>query len=302
MTGSQCLPSHVGLAVTLVALAVSLCLNVIFCLLQRRDRRRTGLKAHFVSSEPTEQYSEGEHECLQENPIYGNIHPERAAAQGLNLQDHVLYEHMQTQPATETTYPQSVQLDVSYASLDLAGAKKFRKKCKAKQGQAQTKRLPHSLSQQGFLEADAEMEANLPSRQSSPMVSRHSIYLNSRQMALEAQELEREQQREREWERQQEREWETDPEQERNRQREREWETDPEQERNRQREREWETDAEQERNWQREQEWETDAQQERDWQREAAQLISGPDYDAVHDDPTRFFRCGQNQDFEIDNL
>ena len=53
------------------------------------------------------------------------------------------------------------------------------------------------MTPQGSLEvADPEEEATLPSRSSSLMVSRHSIYLNSQQIAQEAQELEREKQQE----------------------------------------------------------------------------------------------------------
>ena len=39
---------------------------------------------------------------------------------------------------------------------------------------------------------EAIVEATLPSRSSSPMASRHSIYLNSQQMALETEEREKE--------------------------------------------------------------------------------------------------------------
>lgn len=89
--------------------------------------------------------------------------------------------------------------DVSYASLDLTANKKRRKKRKynkqAPTHQAQTH--PQPASQQNCMDLDEEADVTLPSRSSSLMVSRHSIYLNSHQVALEAEERERERERER---------------------------------------------------------------------------------------------------------
>lgn len=91
---------------------------------------------------------------------------------------------------------------MSYASLDLTGNKKRRKKRKY-QKQAQTHQAqthPQPASQQNCVDQDDEADITLPSRSSSLMVSRHSIYLNSHQVALEAEEREREREREREME------------------------------------------------------------------------------------------------------
>ena len=90
--------------------------------------------------------------------------------------------------------------DLNYASLDLNMAAQKRKKRRHQQGQNQHQaqaRLSQPQSQAsaqmgGFLEVEAIVEATLPSRSSSPMASRHSIYLNSQQMALETEEREKE--------------------------------------------------------------------------------------------------------------
>lgn len=84
--------------------------------------------------------------------------------------------------------------DVSYASLDLTVNKKRKKRRKyQKQAQAhQAQTHPQPASQQNYMDQNNEDDVTLPSRSSSLMVSRHSIYLNSRQVALEAEERERE--------------------------------------------------------------------------------------------------------------
>lgn len=87
---------------------------------------------------------------------------------------------------------------MSYASLDLTANKKRRKKRKF-QKQPQTYQVQtHSqaASLQNCLDQDTEVDLTLPSRTSSLMVSRHSIYLNSHQVALEAEERERGKERE----------------------------------------------------------------------------------------------------------
>lgn len=48
-----------------------------------------------------------------------------------------------------------------------------------------------------FLDMDADMDTHLPSRDNSTMVSHSSIYLNSQQIAQEAEEMQREKERER---------------------------------------------------------------------------------------------------------
>lgn len=95
-------------------------------------------------------------------------------------------------------FPQVEHGDVSYASLDLTANKKRRKKRKF-QKQPQTYQVQtHSqaASLQNCLDQDTEVDLTLPSRTSSLMVSRHSIYLNSHQVALEAEERERGKERE----------------------------------------------------------------------------------------------------------
>lgn len=82
---------------------------------------------------------------------------------------------------------------MSYASLDLTANKKRRKKRKfQKQPQTyQAQTHSQSASLQNCQDQDIEADVTLPSRTSSLMVSRHSIYLNSHQVALEADERER---------------------------------------------------------------------------------------------------------------
>lgn len=88
--------------------------------------------------------------------------------------------------------------DLNYASLDLKIAKK-RKKHRHLQGQAKgrhTQQDPladHLTSpSNAFLEVDTNVDAHLPSRDTGVMVSHSSIYLNSQQIAQEAEEIERE--------------------------------------------------------------------------------------------------------------
>ncbi|XP_041706212.1 uncharacterized protein LOC121541293 [Coregonus clupeaformis] len=84
--------------------------------------------------------------------------------------------------------PQPHQPDLNYASLDLNVGQTIKKKKKRRYQQNQ----PQTQTQMGggFLEVEVEVEASLPSRSSSPLASRNSIYLNSLQMALETEERE----------------------------------------------------------------------------------------------------------------
>ncbi|XP_074466693.1 uncharacterized protein LOC141752562 [Sebastes fasciatus] len=93
----------------------------------------------------------------------------------------------------------SLEPDLNYASLDLKMAKKRMKKNRHQQGPAQGRNklqdeLPVHLTPpvNAFLEVEADMDAHLPSRDTSTMVSHSSIYLNSQQIAQEAEEMERE--------------------------------------------------------------------------------------------------------------
>ncbi|ROL54392.1 Nectin-4 [Anabarilius grahami] len=132
----------------------------------------------------------------QENPIYGNICIDGGGA--FEMSPEVCYEQM-SQASTLKQGLKVQQGDVSYASLDLTVNKKRKKKRKyQKQPQAhQAQTHPQPASQQNCMDQDDEADVTLPSRSSSLMVSRHSIYLNSHQVALEAEERERERERER---------------------------------------------------------------------------------------------------------
>ncbi|XP_058646412.1 RNA-binding protein 25 isoform X2 [Onychostoma macrolepis] len=135
----------------------------------------------------------------QENPIYGNICLDGGGP--FEMSQEVCYEQM-SHASTAKKGLKVQQGDVSYASLDLTANKKRRKKRKyQKQGQThQAQTHPQPASQQNCMDQDEEADITLPSRSSSLMVSRHSIYLNSHQVALEAEEREREREREREME------------------------------------------------------------------------------------------------------
>lgn len=72
---------------------------------------------------------------------------------------------------------------------------KKRRKHRHQQSQAQGRnncqdQLP--IHQNDFLEVEGDMDAHLPSRDTSTMVSHSSIYLNSQQIAQEAGDMERE--------------------------------------------------------------------------------------------------------------
>lgn len=84
--------------------------------------------------------------------------------------------------------------EVNYASLDLKLAK-LRKKKTRQQGRDAPHGQPpsrHMTPANAFLEVNNHVEAELPSRDTSTMVSHSSIYLNSQQIAQEAEDMERE--------------------------------------------------------------------------------------------------------------
>lgn len=94
---------------------------------------------------------------------------------------------------------QSLEPDLNYASLDLKVANKHKKKHRHQHGHSQGRsnpqdQLPVRLTPpvNASLEVDADMDAQLPSRDTSTMVSHSSIYLNSQQIAQEAEDMERE--------------------------------------------------------------------------------------------------------------
>ncbi|XP_067113599.1 histone-lysine N-methyltransferase set1 isoform X1 [Osmerus mordax] len=213
---TDCNNFWVGLALTATALLISLCLNVVFCYLRCRERfYRKDTDDDLLYPESSQRESgfsplfvEDQHQ-QQENPIYGNINTDRGVPEG-NFEE-VCYESMTMQRVREVGQPITpAEPDLNYASLDLnMAAQKRKKKRRHQQGQNQHQaqaRLSQPQSQAsaqmgGFLEVEAIVEATLPSRSSSPMASRHSIYLNSQQMALETEEREREKLRDMERER-----------------------------------------------------------------------------------------------------
>ncbi|XP_051541232.1 uncharacterized protein LOC127433400 [Myxocyprinus asiaticus] len=210
MSDFQCIGAYVAVSLTSIALLISVCLNVALYLLRRQERRKAANRDIFeYGEEPFRRNSmqsdrfEDEME-RQENPIYGNICLDGGGTFGIS--ENVCYEQMSHASAAKRVLKVQ-QGDVSYASLDLTANKKHRKKRKyQKQGQThQAKTCSQPSAQQNCLDQDTEDEVTLPSRTSSLMVSRHSIYLNSHQVALEAEEREREREREKEKEREQER-------------------------------------------------------------------------------------------------
>ncbi|XP_016336915.1 broad-complex core protein [Sinocyclocheilus anshuiensis] len=211
--GTECTSQYVTIGLTSIALLISVCLNVAFSLLRRKGKKYAANENMFeYGDEPLRQDSlrsyrfEDDEMERQENPIYGNICLE--AGGPFEMSPEVCYEQM-SHAGTAKQGLKVQQGDVSYASLDLTANKKRRKKRKyqtqthPQTHQAQTH--PQPASQQNCMDQDDEADVTLPSRSSSLMVSRHSIYLNSHQVALETEEREREREREMEMERERER-------------------------------------------------------------------------------------------------
>ncbi|XP_051539725.1 uncharacterized protein LOC127432552 isoform X2 [Myxocyprinus asiaticus] len=204
MSNPQCIEAYVAVSLTSMALLISVCLNVALYLLRRQERHKAANRDIFKCGEEpfrrvsiqSERFENNEME-RQENPIYGNICLDGGGPFGMS--EDVCYEQMSHASSAKQGLKVR-QGDVSYASLDLTTNKKRRKKRKCKkQGQThQAQTYSQPSAQQNCLDQDTEAEVTLPSRTSSLMVSRHSIYLNSHQVALEAEEREREWERERE--------------------------------------------------------------------------------------------------------
>lgn len=79
--------------------------------------------------------------------------------------------------------------ELNYASLDLMLAKQRKKKA-CRQGQHQPT-VRHTTAANTFLEVNSHVDAELPSKDNSTMVSHSSIYLNSQQIAQETEDMER---------------------------------------------------------------------------------------------------------------
>lgn len=198
MTQGQCTPQYVAIILTSVSLLISVGLNIVLYLLRRQNRYNTVSENHFSYGEEqfhrnsvhSDRFEDDEME-RQENPIYGNICLEVGGSYGMS--EEICYEQM-SKASTSKKGLKAEHGDVSYASLDLTTNKKRRKKRKFQKQpqtyQAQTHSQHASL--QNCQDQDTEADVTLPSRTSSLMVSRHSIYLNSRQVALETEERDRE--------------------------------------------------------------------------------------------------------------
>ncbi|KAG7515862.1 hypothetical protein JOB18_017502 [Solea senegalensis] len=188
-----------GLALLSLALLISLCLNVFLCMRRRtsmcRDKEDCCYPHTYDAEVPSqdegfyfrdlsrreEQESPRSRHEQQENPIYGNISSD------------VCYEMMTMRHKRDITQP--LERDVNYASLDLKMAKKRKRRQRHQQQNHHQVELPHHLTPPGattFLDVDGDVDARLPPRDTSTMVSHSSIYLNSQQMAQEAEEMERE--------------------------------------------------------------------------------------------------------------
>ncbi|KAF3705863.1 hypothetical protein EXN66_Car021554 [Channa argus] len=206
MSSKECQVELVGLVLLSLTLLISMCLNVVFCFRRRDTLCRDTYDCCYSHNIKGEGLSQGEGQYFhdlnhhenqenphnheqQENPIYGNITIDR------RVSSEICYEMMTKQQTRGPMKPS--HRDLNYASLDLKVAKK-RRKHHYQQSQAQGNnncqdQLPaHStISIHDFLEVDEDMDAHLPPRDTSTMVSHSSIYLNSQQIAQEAEEMER---------------------------------------------------------------------------------------------------------------
>lgn len=197
----------VGLVLLSLALLISLCLNVIFCVRWTASLCRDGCwhphvnegeslsqnEGHYFHdlNHQEEQENPNDHPQQQENPIYGNISTDRRGSV------EVCYEMMAMIHTRDRMKPP--QSDLNYASLDLKLAKKRKKKYRYQQGQNQGRNKPQDQlpghpahTANAFMEVEADMDAHLPPRDTSTMVSHSSIYLNSQQIAQETEDMERE--------------------------------------------------------------------------------------------------------------
>ncbi|XP_044226584.1 uncharacterized protein LOC122995423 [Thunnus albacares] len=209
MGENVCHTELVGLVVLSLALLISLCLNVIFYIRRTASLCRDGCWHPHINDGESPSQNEGhyfhdlnhheqqenpnDHHEQQENPIYGNINTDRRDS-GLV---EVCYEMMTMKHTRDHMKPP--QSDLNYASLDLKLAKKRKKKYRYQQGQNQGRNklqdqppghLTHPVN--AFSEVEADMDAHLPPRDTSTMVSHSSIYLNSQQIAQETEDMERE--------------------------------------------------------------------------------------------------------------
>ncbi|XP_019952617.2 uncharacterized protein [Paralichthys olivaceus] len=189
----ECVLELAGLVLLFLALLMSMSLNVFLSIRRRaslcRDKDDCCYPHNFEGEGPSQEegryFHEHNHHMQQDNPIYGNISTDRPE---------ICYEMMNMQQTRNHLKP--LETDLNYASLDLKLAKKRKRKYQ-RQDQLQAHLTPTTNS---FLEVDRDMDANLPPRDTSTMVSHSSIYLNSQQIAQETEEMGRERSMNREWE------------------------------------------------------------------------------------------------------
>lgn len=86
-------------------------------------------------------------------------------------------------------FSQVLEPDVNYASLDLSKAKKAKKKRRPKHAQGCNSLPAHLSPLNSFLEVDVDVEAQLPRGDASPPLSHSSVYLNTQQIAKEAEDV-----------------------------------------------------------------------------------------------------------------
>ncbi|XP_060942311.1 uncharacterized protein LOC133019771 [Limanda limanda] len=189
----DCKLELIGLLLLFLALLISMSLNLILFLKQRASLCREKddcCFSHIYEGERPSQVEgrffpdqqENPH-MQQENPIYGNITTVRTE----------VFTEMMTMPPTGGR----TENDLNYASLDLKIAKQRKRKYQQQLEQTRSSRqdqLPVHLPppMNSFLELDGDMDAHLPPRDNSTMVSHASIYLNSQQIAQETEEMAKE--------------------------------------------------------------------------------------------------------------
>ncbi|KAF4082045.1 hypothetical protein AMELA_G00147180 [Ameiurus melas] len=196
MTNGKCTGPYVGLSLTSIALLMSVCLNIVLYSLRRKDRQNRDVGVPMYRDYFHSERIEEEERQNQENPIYGNIFLDGGGT--LTMPEYRDYDQMTKKGARQAE--KSDPEDISYASLDLKLVQKRKKKKRYQEKQNQMHKVqthPPPVAQMRCMEMEEDCDVALPSRSSSLIVSRSSIYLNSHQVALKTEELQRE--RETEW-------------------------------------------------------------------------------------------------------
>ncbi|XP_029434505.1 T-cell receptor-associated transmembrane adapter 1 [Rhinatrema bivittatum] len=157
--GESCpLPIWVVLAILVMALMVSLMMNIVYCKeKQKKAKREIYFEDYTLSYE--QRY-------LENNPIYGNLNQEF-----IDSHDESFYEQMRARPPRHANnIKMETENQTCYASLALDTKKPRR----------------HRKKKARALDPDVADEELVPPK-SSTMTSRNSIYLNSEQLTAEAQ-------------------------------------------------------------------------------------------------------------------